>query len=94
MCTVYLDDCDQYKQYKNFIPVIDTALFSMAIDRRCNNTATVKKSLSTDKNYSFCSILHTVNSFSHSEPVGRMIAERNISRIPFKKDDKRAAIEL
>jgi hypothetical protein len=31
--TVYADERDRCKRYHNFIPVIDTALFSMAMDR-------------------------------------------------------------
>jgi hypothetical protein len=66
----------------------------MTINRGCYHTATVKKSPSTDKKFSFGGILHTVNSSSLSEPVSRMGAVRNISRNPFTKDDKRAAMEL
>ncbi len=34
LCIAYMDEHDWYKQYNNFIPIIDTALFSMAMDRR------------------------------------------------------------
>jgi hypothetical protein len=77
--TLYADEHDRCKQYNNFIPAIDTALFSMAIDRGCYNTATVKKSSSTDKHFLFGGILHTGNSFSLSEPDSRMGGVRNNS---------------
>jgi hypothetical protein len=38
--------------------------------------------------------LNEGNSFALSEPVSRMGAVRNETQKPFKKDDKRAAIEL
>ncbi len=56
------------KQYNNFIPVIDTALFSMALDRGCYNAATNKKSTSTGDNFSFGGILRKDKSFALSEP--------------------------
>jgi hypothetical protein len=40
--TVYPDEHDRCKQYNNFIPIIDTALFSMAMDRGCSNAAVNK----------------------------------------------------
>ncbi len=42
--TVYANECDRCKQYNNLIPVIDTALFSIAMDRECYNAATNEKS--------------------------------------------------
>ncbi len=56
------------KQYNNFIPVRDTALFSMNLDRRCYNAATNVKSSSTGDNFSFGGILRKDNSFALSEP--------------------------
>jgi hypothetical protein len=66
--TVYTDECDRCKQYNNFIPIIDTALFSMAMDRECYNAAINKKSTSSDENFSFGFILCTGKSFALSEP--------------------------
>jgi hypothetical protein len=40
---VYADECDRRKLYNNFIPIIDTALFSIAINRGGYNTAIVAK---------------------------------------------------
>jgi hypothetical protein len=37
-----MDERNQCKQYDNLIPVIDTALFSMAMDRVCYNAAISK----------------------------------------------------
>jgi hypothetical protein len=51
MTIVYVDECDWCQQYNNFIPTIDTAQFSMAIDRGCYNAATNKKSTSSDENF-------------------------------------------
>jgi hypothetical protein len=49
--TVYADELDQCKQYNNFIPVTDTALFSTAMDRGCYNAAINKISISPDENF-------------------------------------------
>jgi hypothetical protein len=65
--TVYADECDQCKQYSNFIPIIDTALFSMAMDRGCYNAAIKKKSTSLDENFSFVVILSKGYWFTLSE---------------------------
>ncbi len=46
--TVYADERDRCKQYHNFIPVIDTALFSTAMDRGLYNAAINKISTSAD----------------------------------------------
>jgi hypothetical protein len=51
----------------------------MVVDWGCYNAATVKKSMSVDKNFFFGGILHTGNSFSLSEPVSRICAVRNNS---------------
>jgi hypothetical protein len=51
MLTEYADERDWCKQYNNFIPVVDTALFSIAMDRRCYDAATNKKSMSPDENF-------------------------------------------
>jgi hypothetical protein len=37
--TVYADKRDRCNQSNNFIPIIDTALFSTAMDRGCYNAA-------------------------------------------------------
>ncbi len=51
--TVNTGERDKCKQCNNFIPVIDTALFSMAMDRGWYNTATYEKSMSADENFLF-----------------------------------------
>ncbi len=66
--TVYGDERDRCKQYNNFIPIIDTALFSTAIDRGCYNAAINKISTSSDENFLFGCILSTGKSFALSEP--------------------------
>ncbi len=67
-CTVYADELDWWKQYNTFIPVIDAALLSTVMDRRCYNAAINKISTSADANFSFGGILNTGNSFALSEP--------------------------
>ncbi len=59
---------DWCKQYDNFIPVIDTTLFSTVMDRGCYNTAINKISMYSDENFSFGGILNRGNSFALSEP--------------------------
>jgi hypothetical protein len=63
-----MDERDRCKQYNNFIPVIDMALLSTAIDRGCYNAATNEKSMSADENFFFGGILGKGNSFALSEP--------------------------
>ena len=65
---VYADERDRCKQYHNFIPVTDTALFSTAMDRGCYNAAINEISTSSDENFSFGCILSTGKSFALSEP--------------------------
>jgi hypothetical protein len=48
---VYADERDWCKQYNNFIPVTDTALFSTAMDRGCYNAATNKNQLPQMKTF-------------------------------------------
>jgi hypothetical protein len=64
-CTVYEDERDRCKQCNNFIPVIDRALFSTAMDRGCYKAA-IKEI--ADENFSFVGILNTSNSFALSGP--------------------------
>jgi hypothetical protein len=66
--TVYADERDHCKQYNNFTPVTDTALFSLAMYRGCYKAATNEKSTSTDENFLFRGILNKGNSFTLSEP--------------------------
>jgi hypothetical protein len=49
--TVYADERDECKQYNNFIPVIDRALFSTAMDGGCYNAAMNEISTSADENF-------------------------------------------
>jgi hypothetical protein len=67
-CTVYADEHDRCKQYNNYISVIDTALFSTAINRGCCNATTNKKPMSADENFLFGGIFNKGNSFPLSEP--------------------------
>jgi hypothetical protein len=64
------------------------------MDRGCYNEATNQKSTATDENFLFGGILNKGNYCALSEPVSRMGAIRNDSQKPFKKNDKRVAIEL
>jgi hypothetical protein len=66
--TVYADECDRCKQYNNFIPIIDTALFSTAMDRGCYYAAINEISTSSEENFLFGCILSTGKSFALSEP--------------------------
>ncbi len=66
--TVYADERDRCKHCNNFIPVIHTTLFSMAMDRGCYNAAINEISTSSDENFSFGGILSTGKSFALSEP--------------------------
>jgi hypothetical protein len=51
VCKVYADELDRCKQYNNFILVMETALFLMAIDRGCYNPATDERSMSEMKTF-------------------------------------------
>ncbi len=66
--TVYADERDRCKQYNNFIPIIDRALFSTAKDRGCYNAAINEILTSSDENFSFGCIVSTGKSFALSEP--------------------------
>jgi hypothetical protein len=68
VCTVYADERDRCKQCHNFIPVIDTALFSKAMDRGCYNAVINKISTSSDEKFLFGGTLSTGKSFALSEP--------------------------
>ncbi len=54
---------DLGKQHKNFIPVIDTALFSIAMDIACYDAAINEISKYAEENFLFGGILNTGNSF-------------------------------
>ncbi len=78
--TVYTDERDQCNQY-NFIPLIDTALFSTAIVTRYYNKTTDGKFISVNENFLFGGILYKGNSFALSEPVSRM--QNFVRRVTF-----------
>jgi hypothetical protein len=59
---------DRCKQYNTFIAVIETSLFSTAMDRGCYNAATNRKSTSVEEKFSFSGLLNKGNSFALSEP--------------------------
>ncbi len=90
--TVYSDERDRYKKYHNFIPVIDKALFSTAMDRGWYNAALNEISTSADENFLFGGILNTAKSFALSEPelAGWVRYGMNHEIL----DDKRDDIEL
>jgi hypothetical protein len=63
-----VDERDRCKQYNNFIPIIDTALFSIAMDRGFYNAAIKEISTSLDEKFLFGYILSTGKSYTLSEP--------------------------
>jgi hypothetical protein len=63
--TGYTDE--RYQCNNNFIPIIDTALFS-TVDIGCYNAATNEISTPSDENFLYGGILSTGKSFALSEP--------------------------